>query len=81
MIVFRLTQAIYMIPIAAAAQKPRSIPWQLQRLFYEMQSSTRAPDTKGMNFDTMRQYDGLFLFKERNDEKRSYARGIWKSVA
>lgn len=50
---FHITQAIYMIPIAAAAQKPRSIPWQLQRLFYEMQSSTRAPDTKGMNFDAM----------------------------
>ena len=34
---------------APAAERAGSIVWQMQRLFYELQTAARAPDTHGLS--------------------------------
>jgi hypothetical protein len=34
---------------APAAERAGSIAWQMQRLFYELQTAARAPDTRGLS--------------------------------
>jgi ubiquitin carboxyl-terminal hydrolase 7 len=43
-----LRRAVYQMPIVDAAQRTRSIPWQMQRLFYELQTAPKAVETKGL---------------------------------
>lgn len=52
------------MPIVDGQQKMRSIPWQLQRLFYELQASPNSPQTRGLtrsfgwtDQDAFRQHD------------------------
>ena len=42
-----LRKAVYQMPIVAA-KKESSIAWQLQRLYFELQSSNRAAETKNL---------------------------------
>lgn len=59
-----LRKAVYQIPVADTAHKGTSIPWQLQRLFYELQTSPHGVSTKGLtksfgwsDMDAFRQHD------------------------
>ena len=44
----KLRRAVYQMPIVDVAKRAGSIPWQMQRLFYELQTAARAPETRGM---------------------------------
>ena len=41
-----LRRAIYRMPVVHVAERAASVVWQMQRLFCELQTAARAPDTR-----------------------------------